>query len=72
MEVELNEDGDSARVQVAVVEKLMKHVERKLSSGDLKASLGDYIRLVQLHKGLDGETPKEIKVTWVEPGKTET
>ena len=38
----------------------------------MKATLGDYIRLVQLQKELDDEEPKEIKVTWVEPEKTES
>ncbi len=31
-----------------------------------KTTVGDYVRLVQLHKELDDEAPKEIKVTWVE------
>ena len=33
----------------------------------MKATLGDYIRLVQLQKDLKDEQPKEITVTWVEP-----
>lgn len=38
---------------------------------DAKASLGDYIRLVQLQKELEAGDAKEIKVTWVNPGKKE-
>jgi hypothetical protein len=57
--------------QAAVVKKILKRVEQKLSGGDVKPSLGDYIRLVQLHKELDEESPKEIRVTWVEPKGTE-
>jgi len=45
----------------------------------LKATLGDYIRLVQLQKDLDDEPPNEMKVTWVdaekkqaEPGECES
>jgi hypothetical protein len=56
-------DGD-AKDQVTVIRKLLKRVEQKLSGKDVKASLGDYIRLVQLEKELDEETPREIKVTW--------
>ena len=41
-------------------------MEEKLSRKDVKASLGDYIRLVQLQKELDDEAPREIKVTWVD------
>jgi hypothetical protein len=57
--------------QVVVVRRLLRKVEQRLSEGDVKASLGDYIRLVQLQKELDEDTPKEIKVTWVEPKGTE-
>ena len=45
-------------------------MERKLGGEDVKASLGDYIRLMQLHKELDEDAPREIKVTWVEPKET--
>mgnify|MGYP003352125360 CR=1 FL=1 len=55
------------RTQLAVVKKLLKKVEEKLSREDVKASLADYIRLLQLHKELDEEAPREIRVTWVEP-----
>ena len=54
------------------MEKILQNVETKLKSGKLRASLGDYIRLVQLQKDLEDEQPKEIKVTWVEPTGTES
>jgi hypothetical protein len=54
-----------------VVKKLLRKLEQKLASDDVKATLGDYIRLVQLQKELDEESPREIKVTWIEPGKTD-
>jgi hypothetical protein len=57
--------------QAQVVSTLLKKLERKLSDDDLRATLGDYIRLVQLRKELeDDEEPREIKVTWVEPETT--
>ncbi|MEP7354838.1 MAG: hypothetical protein ABI824_16535 [Acidobacteriota bacterium] len=43
-------------------------MEQKLASDDVKASLADYIRLVQLKKELDEEQPRDIRVQWVEPG----
>jgi hypothetical protein len=53
------------------VAKLLQRLEEKLEEETPKASLGDFIRLVQLEKELaDEETPREIKVTWVEPGVT--
>jgi len=55
-----------------VVEQILEKVEQKFGEGDMKATLGDYIRLVQLQKELDEEEPGEITVTWVDPDKTET
>jgi len=52
---------------VRVVDKILKRVEEKLSGKDVKATLGDYIRLVQLRKELDEEETREIRVTWIEP-----
>lgn len=57
--------------QAQVVSTLLKKLEQKLSDDELRATLGDYIRLVQLRKELeDDEEPREIKVTWVEPETT--
>jgi hypothetical protein len=54
-----------------VVEQILEKVEQKLGEGDVKATLGDYIRLVQLQKELEDEEPGEITVKWVDPEKTE-
>lgn len=44
----------------------------KLKSDDVKATLGDYIKLVQLQKELgEDEQPREIRVTWIEPSGME-
>ena len=53
-----------------VVKNMLTQIEKKIGSDQMKATMGDYIRLVQLHKELDDEAPKEIKVTWVEPVET--
>ncbi len=55
------------RSKAAAVKKILKKVEAKLKSDEVKATLGDYIRLVQLEKELTEEEPRYIKVTWVEP-----
>lgn len=54
------------RRQSETVAKLVERAERELDA-KMKASLGDYIRLVQLQKDLEEEEVREIKVTWVEP-----
>ena len=63
------ESTEPAEGQAQVVKRLMTTLEQKMSGNQMKATLGDYIRLVQLHKELDDESPTEIKVTWVEPAR---
>ena len=53
--------------QAQVVKDMLSKIEGRMNKNEMKATMGDYIRLVQLHKELDDESPKEIKVTWVEP-----
>ena len=50
-----------------MVEQIIGKVEQRLGDGEIKATLGDYIRLVQLQKELEEEEPGEITVTWVDP-----
>ena len=59
------EGGEASRAQT--VKHLLAKVEQKITEEPIKATLAEYIRLVQLHQELDEEEPKEIRVTWVEP-----
>jgi hypothetical protein len=68
--IETGTDAAGTGGQAQAVKSMLTKIETKMSGGDMKATLGDYIRLVQLHKELDDESPKEIKVTWVEPAET--
>lgn len=54
-----------------MVEKIGSSLTSK-SGSDVKASIGDYIRLLQLQKDLEADEPKEIHVRWVEPAKAES
>ena len=54
-----------------MVQQILEKVEQKLNEGEVKATLGDYIRLVQLQKELEEEEPAEITVKWIE-GNEET
>lgn len=54
-----------------VVQKIREKVEKKLSKGVEKASLADYIRLVQLEREMADAEPKETKATWVDPKERE-
>jgi hypothetical protein len=55
--------------QAQAVQSMLTKIEKKMSGDQMKATLGDYIRLVQLRKELGDEPLKEIKVTWVEPAR---
>jgi hypothetical protein len=51
-----------------VVEGILRKLEATFKKKPLKGTLADYIRLVQLRQELGDEEPREIRVTWVEPG----
>ena len=53
------------------VTKLLESMEDRLNTADGKASVADYIRLLQYERELDDEQqPREMKVTWSEPLET--
>ena len=58
-----------AKARVAAVKKILLAVEKKMGDENVKATLADYIRLIQLQKEMTPETLSEITVTWVEPKK---
>ena len=50
---------------------MLERVGQKLGKGEVKATLGDYIRLLQLQREIEEEEPAEITVRWVDPEETE-
>src|SRR5208282_3782395 len=56
------------KTRAQMVERILQKLEMAFAKdGGVKATLGDYIRLVQLRKEMDEDEPREIRVTWVEP-----
>jgi hypothetical protein len=55
---------NSARAEA--IEKILASVEGKMSAEGTKATLGDYIRLIQLSKEIGEEPKTEITVGWIE------
>jgi hypothetical protein len=49
---------------------LRENIEDRLKKEEVKPSIGDYLKVLQLEKELDG--PEEIEVRWVEPKKSVT
>ena len=50
-----------------VLRTVVTKMEDSLTNSEFKASLTDYLKLLQLEKEIGTEVPQEIKVTWVEP-----
>jgi hypothetical protein len=57
--------------QANLINKLVNNIEEKIDANELKATLGDLIRLMQMQKELEENQPREIKVTWVETPEAE-
>jgi hypothetical protein len=55
-----------------LLDRAIQSIEQKLGSSDVKATFGDFIRLLQLQKEMQVEQPREIKVTWIDPSETES
>ncbi len=59
------------RDSAALIRKAISNIESKLETNEVKATIGDFIRLLQLEKELQVEEPRDIKVTWVDSNQTE-
>jgi|SoiMethySBSTD1v2_1073268.scaffolds.fasta_scaffold301745_2 hypothetical protein len=62
---------DKARIS-KFLDNAMKQFEKRLESEDIKPTLGDYLKLMQIEKELDRDEAKEIKVTWVDQEESES
>jgi hypothetical protein len=60
------QETQEEKQQAKVIEELLEVVEKKLKDKSTRVSLGDYLRLVQLRKELEGGDVREIKVGWVD------
>ena len=53
-----------------VLAQVITKMEERLTAEDVKPSVADYLKLLQVAKEFGDDGPKEITVTWVEPGKS--
>ncbi len=61
-------ENDKAENRISeLLAKAMATLESRIKSKDLKPTVGDYLKLLQLEQEFEQEAPTEIKVTWVEP-----
>ena len=47
------------------IARLLVAIEEKMDS-EVKCTIGDYIRLLQVQEEFDREMPRDIEVTWVD------
>ena len=52
-----------------LVDKAIQAFEKNL--GKKNVTVGEFVKLLEIQKEIDGDEPRDIKVTWVEPGETE-
>jgi hypothetical protein len=64
-----NKRKEDRRATRERIHKLLTDIESRFESDSGKASVADYIRLLQLERELEEEDkePREIRVTWVDP-----
>lgn len=48
------------------ISSLLSKFEKQLKDQDVKVSVADYIRLVQIRREVEDRRPKDIEVTWVD------
>jgi hypothetical protein len=68
-----NGDKPPPQSRRAKISDLLTHIEGAVTGNDGKATIGDYVRLVQLERGFDEEDkaqPSKLIVTWLEPPET--
>lgn len=58
--------AESERIQ-KLVDEAIEGIEKRLSDEKAPPTIGDYLKVMQLQKEIEEESPKEIKVTWVDP-----
>lgn len=63
--------GEKARI-AKFLSNAMKQFEKRLENEDVKPTVGDYLKLMQIEKELDRDEAKEIKVTWVDQEESES
>jgi hypothetical protein len=51
-----------------LLKSLTEGMETRIQARELKPTVAEYLKLLQIEQELEQESPKEIKVTWVEPG----
>jgi hypothetical protein len=60
----------SAQGMVNILDKAIGKIQRKLASEEMKASIGDLARLMQMRQELTDTQPRQVTVRWVDECQT--
>jgi hypothetical protein len=58
--------------KVHLIRQAIEALEYKLHSPELKGTMADLVRLLQMEKELTPELPREVRVQWVDSFETAT
>jgi hypothetical protein len=61
--------GVHERRLATAIDDAIENIREKLTTDDLRASISDLVRLIQLRKELNDEAPKQVTVRWIEEWK---
>jgi hypothetical protein len=53
-----------------LVDKAIQNIGSKLDTDEVKGTVGDLIRLIEVKKKLESERPRDIEVKWVEESES--
>ena len=57
---------------VAALDKAIGRMQKRLADEEMKASVGDLVRMLQLRNELMETQPKQVTVRWVDECETST
>jgi molybdopterin converting factor small subunit len=55
-----------------IVRTAIETIEAKLEESEIKPTLSDLVKLLQIEKELEADEPREVRVRWVESDRTES
>jgi hypothetical protein len=47
------------------MDRMLDRMEKQLVDGEIKATVADYLRLIQVRREVAESRPREIEITWV-------
>jgi hypothetical protein len=61
---------EQQRHRAEIVRKAIQSIEQKLGTPEMRPTVGDLVRLLQIEKELSADEPREVRVRWIESKPT--